>query len=139
MILSLPELTSYTGGWERVRFRPSEPCYICHSNGREPYQSTYFLVMAIALLSYLSIICTNSVIVMSYSDYNLKQNYMNCNNIFSSKFLNLEPSSCLISVPLQANLLSFKSKTQKFLPINTLNWPSSTFVALILSQIYCCQ
>ena len=74
MILSLPELTSYTGGWERVRFRPSEPCYICHSNGREPYQSTYFLVMAIALLSYLSIFCTNSVIVMSYSDYNLKQN-----------------------------------------------------------------
>ena len=79
MILSLPELTSYTGGWERVRFRPSEPCYICHSNGREPYQSTYFLVMAIALLSYLSIFCTNSVIVMSYSDYNLKQNYMNYN------------------------------------------------------------
>ena len=43
MILSLPELTSYTGGWEGVRSRPSEPCFICHSNGREPYQSTYFL------------------------------------------------------------------------------------------------
>ena len=79
MILSLPELTSYTGGWEGVRSRPSEPCYICHSNGREPYQSTYFLVMAIALLSYLSIFCTNSVIVISYSDYDLKQNYMNYN------------------------------------------------------------
>ena len=75
MISSLPKLTSYRGGWEGVRSRPSEPCYICHSNGREPYQSTYFLVMAIALLSYLSIFCTNSVIVMSYSDYNLKQNY----------------------------------------------------------------
>ena len=79
MILSLPELTSYTGGWEGVRSRPSEPCYICHSNGREPYQSTYFLAMAIALLSYLSIFCTNSVIVISYSDYDLKQNYMNYN------------------------------------------------------------
>ena len=75
MISSLPELTSYTGGWEGVRSRPSEPCYICHSNGREPYQSTYFLVIAIVSLSYLSIFCTNSVIVMSYSDYNLKQNY----------------------------------------------------------------
>ena len=75
MISSLPKLTSYRGGWEGVRSRPSEPCYICHSNGREPYQSTYFLVMAIALLSYLSTFCTNSVIVMSYSDYNLKQNY----------------------------------------------------------------
>ena len=75
MISSLPKLTSYTEGWEGVRSRPSEPCYICHSNGREPYQSTYFLVIAIALLSHLSIFCTNSVIVMSYSDYNLKQNY----------------------------------------------------------------
>ena len=79
MISSLPKLTSYRGGWEGVRSRPSEPCYICHSNGREPYQSTYFLVMAIALLSYLSIFCTNSVIVMSYSDYNLKQNYTHYN------------------------------------------------------------
>ena len=75
MISSLPKLTSYRGGWEGVRSRPSEPCYICHSNGREPYQSTYFLVIAIASLSHLSIFCTNSVIVMSYSDYNLKQNY----------------------------------------------------------------
>ena len=75
MISSLPKLTSYTEGWEGVRSRPSEPCYICHSNGREPYQSTYFLVIAIASLSHLSIFCTNSVIVMSYSDYNLKQNY----------------------------------------------------------------
>ena len=75
MISSLPELTSYTGRWEGMRSRPSEPCYICHSNGREPYQSTYFLVIAIASLSHLSIFCTNSVIVMSYSDYNLKQNY----------------------------------------------------------------
>ena len=74
MISSLPKLTSYTEGWEGVRSRPSEPCYICHSNGREPYQSTYFLVIAIASLSHLSIFCTNSVIVMSYSDYNLKQN-----------------------------------------------------------------
>ena len=75
MISSLPKLTSYRGGWEGVRSRPSEPCYICHSNGREPYQSTFFLVIAIASLSHLSIFCTNSVIVMSYSDYNLKQNY----------------------------------------------------------------
>ena len=75
MISSLPKLTSYTEGWEGVRCRPSEPCYICHSNGREPYQSTYFLVIAIASLSHLSIFCTNSVIVMIYSDYNLKQNY----------------------------------------------------------------
>ena len=75
MISSLPKLTSYRGGWEGVRSRPSEPCYICHSNGREPYQSTYFLAIAIASLSHLSIFCTNSVIVMSYSDYNLKQNY----------------------------------------------------------------
>ena len=75
MISSLPKLTSYTEGWEGVRSRPSEPCYICHSNGREPYQSTYFLVIAIASLSHLSIFCTNSVIVMIYSDYNLKQNY----------------------------------------------------------------
>ena len=75
MISSLPKLTSYRGGWEGVRSRPSEPCYICHSNGREPYQSTYFLAIAIASLSHLSIFCTNSAIVMSYSDYNLKQNY----------------------------------------------------------------
>ena len=75
MISSLPKLTSYRGGWEGVRSRPSEPCCICHSNGREPYQSTFFLVIAIASLSHLSIFCTNSVIVMSYSDYNLKQNY----------------------------------------------------------------
>ena len=75
MISSLPKLTSYRGGWEGVRSRPSEPCYICHSNGREPYQSTYFLVIAIASLSHLSIFCTNSVIVMIYSDYNVKQNY----------------------------------------------------------------
>ena len=75
MISSLPKLTSYRGGWEGVRSRPSEPCYICHSNGRVPYQSTYFLAIAIASLSHLSIFCTNSVIVMSYSDYNLKQNY----------------------------------------------------------------
>ena len=75
MISSLPKLTSYRGGWEGVRSRPSEPCYICHSNGREPYQSTYFLAIAITSLSHLSIFCTNSVIVMSYSDYNLKQNY----------------------------------------------------------------
>ena len=75
MISSLPKLTSYTEGWEGVRSRPSEPCYICHSNGREPYQSTYFLAIAIASLSHLSIFCTNSVMVMSYSDYNLKQNY----------------------------------------------------------------
>ena len=75
MISSLPKLTSYRGGWEGVRSRPSEPCYIYHSNGREPYQSTYFLAIAIASLSHLSIFCTNSVIVMSYSDYNLKQNY----------------------------------------------------------------
>ena len=75
MISSLPKLTSYRGGWEGVRSRPSEPCYICHSNGREPYQSTYFLAIAIASLSHLSIFCTNSVMVMSYSDYNLKQNY----------------------------------------------------------------
>ena len=78
MISSLPKLTSYRGGWEGVRSRPSEPCYICHSNGREPYQSTFFLVIAIASLSHLSIFCTNSFIVMSYSDYNLKQNYTHC-------------------------------------------------------------
>ena len=75
MISSLPKLTSYRGGWEGVRSRPSEPCYICNNNGREPYQSTYFLAIAIASLSHLSIFCTNSVMVMSYSDYNLKQNY----------------------------------------------------------------
>ena len=49
------------------------------SDGREPYQSTYFFVMEIALLSYLSIFCTSSVIFFSYTDYNLKQNYTHYN------------------------------------------------------------
>ena len=35
--------------------------------------------MEIALLSYLSIFCTNTAIVMSYTDYNLKQNYTHYN------------------------------------------------------------
>ena len=87
MILSLPELPTYTsskkthlfvvneqGGRGWAPDPPNPP-----SDGREPYQSTYFFVMEIALLSYLSIFCTSSVIFLSYTDYNLKQNYTHYN------------------------------------------------------------